>query len=53
MFLNIVTEINKLFDKHLYVVKISKQVMLPAHFNNAASDLFTIMEKFWDCPKFW
>ena len=27
--------------------------MLPAHFHEAAGDLLTIVEKFWDCPKFW
>ena len=31
MFLNVVTEINSLFDKHLYVVKISKQVRIAVH----------------------
>ena len=33
------------------VVKVN--VMLPAHFHDAAGDLLTIVEKFWDCPKFW
>ena len=28
-------------------------IMLPAHFHDAAGDLFTIVEKFWDCSKFW
>ena len=28
-------------------------LMVPAHFHDAAGDLFTIMKKFWDCPKFW
>ena len=27
--------------------------MLPAHFHDAAGDLFTIVKKFWDCSKFW
>ena len=27
--------------------------MLPSHFHDAAGDLFTIVEKFWDCPKFY
>ena len=31
MFLNVVTEINRLFDKHLYVVKINKQVRIAVH----------------------
>ena len=25
-------------------------VMLPAQFHYVAGDLFTIVEKFWDCP---
>ena len=32
---------------------ILRTVMLPAHFHDAAGDLFTIEEKFWDCPQFW
>ena len=27
--------------------------MLPSHFHDAADDLFTTVEKFWDCTKFW
>ena len=27
--------------------------MLPAHFHDAGGDLFTTVEKFWACPKFW
>ena len=29
------------------------KLMLPAHFHDVAGDLFTTVEKFWDCPKFW
>ena len=32
---------------------LSKILMLHAHFHDVAGDLFTIVEKFWDCPKFW
>ena len=27
--------------------------MLPAHFHDAAGDMFTLVEKFLECPKFW
>ena len=29
------------------------RIMVPAHLHDAPGDLFTIVEKFWDCPKFW
>ena len=46
-------------SKYLKIFRISFNdyiqisLLLPAHFHDAAGDLFTIVQKLWNCPKFW